>query len=239
MSEAPLDLVPEPEERAVPAYGAPPRPAPRPAPGPPPSPLLPPHTPPPHTPPPARGPARPPRWRRALRYMERCLAFAGAVLIVYHLGFGVSEMTSGSMSPTLLGSVAGCASNDWILYEKLSPGPPPRGRLIVFRSEDGITIVKRVVAFPGERVRVDSFRCLVDDVPLEAPAGVRYYPGGNLRPTPQGNQSFQVEPGTVYVLGDDSSDSWDSRWFGGLGQEQWRGRVVAIVWPPARWRWLW
>lgn len=184
-------------------------------------------------------PARPRWWRRALRTLERYLALAGLLFVIYHAGFGVSEMTSGSMAPTLCGEV-GAPDNDWILYERLSPGPPARGKLVVFQNEDGVIISKRVVAFPGERVRVVDHRCLVDDVPLlGVPEGVRYIAGGNLRPTPRGNNAHLVEPDTVYVLGDDSRDSWDSRWTGGVPRAQWRGRVVAIVWPPARWRWLW
>ena len=30
-----------------------------------------------------------------------------------------------------------------------------------------------------------------------------------------------------------------SRFTGGVPRERWIGRPVAVVWPPARWRWLW
>lgn len=178
-------------------------------------------------------------WRRALRGLERCLAFAGVTLIVYHLGFGVSEVVSPSMSPTLQGDGT---HDDWFLYERISPGPPPRHGVLVFQSEDGIQIAKRVMAFPGETVQIQDGRCLVDGVahPLpEEALGVHYVPAGHLRPGPQGNQTFTVPEDAVFVLGDHSQDSWDSRYFGALPRERWRGRVVAVVWPPSHWSWLW
>lgn len=180
--------------------------------------------------------------RRALRHVERSLAFAGLALIVYHAGFGLSEVVSPSMSPTLCGTAAGAADNDWILWERITDGPPPRGHLVVFQSEDGVLIAKRVVAFPGERVKIDGGRCFVNDVPLELPpgaAGVRYLPAGTMRPTPEGPLEVVVPDDAVWVLGDHSADSWDSRYFGGLARDRWRGRVVGIVWPPRRWRWTW
>ena len=45
----------------------------------------------------------------------------------------------------------------------------------------------------------------------------------------------KVQPGTVFVLGDDRANSIDSRSFGGVPTRDVVGRVVARVWPPQRW----
>jgi len=194
---------------------------------------------------PAPAPRRPSRLRRAARWAERCLAVGGAVLIVYLAGFEASEVVSPSMAPTLQGDGAGRPGNDWILTERISTrfGPPPRFELLAFQSEEGLLVAKRVVAYGGERVRiVDDGALEVDGAVRPLPpdaADVRYLRAGCLRPHDDPEAAHTVAPGTAFVLGDDSQDSWDSRFTRGIPEERWRGRVVAVVWPPSRWTWLW
>jgi signal peptidase I len=183
------------------------------------------------------------RLRRAARFAERCLAVTGALLLVYHAGFDLSEVVSSSMAPTLVGE-ADRADNDWILTERLSTrlGPPPRFHVVVFRGPEGDTIAKRVVGYPGERLRVVDGSLEVDGALQGEGQGappVRYLRAGRLRPREDGPEVHEVGPDAVFVLGDHQADSWDSRFFGDLPRERWRGRVVAVVWPPSRWQWLW
>jgi signal peptidase I len=192
--------------------------------------------------PPVASPVRPSRARAALRVVERALAIAGLVLLVYHGGFDVAEVISGSMGPTLQGTKAGAPTNDWVLYETVTPrvAAPPRGSLVVFRNEDGVEIVKRVAGEAGERLRIIDGQLEVDGRLLPPPApGVHYLRAGRLRATPDGSRTYEVPAGDVFLLGDDSKDSWDGRYFGGVSREQVHGRAVAIVWPPSRWRFLW
>lgn len=182
--------------------------------------------------------------RRVLRFLERGLAAAGLLFIVWHAGFDAAEVVSGSMAPTLVGDGAGNAKNDWIVYETVSTrlDAPARHSLVVFRSEDGVMIVKRVTGLGGDRLRIVDGRLLVDDaIPAGAP-DVRYLRAGNLRPSPEDpahGRDYVVPDEAVFLLGDDSKDSWDSRYFGGVPRERLQGRALAVVWPPARWRWLW
>lgn len=181
--------------------------------------------------------------RRLLRAAERALAVTGALLLLYQACFGTFEMVSPSMSPALHGDGVGRPENDWVLYERVSTrwGPPPRWKLLAFVTDElgATTVTKRVVAYAGERVTIDDGKVVVDGRPLDAPDGVRYVRAGHLRSTPEGPRSYEVPAGTVLVLGDNTQDSWDGRFFGGLAPDRWRGRPVAIVWPPARWRWVW
>lgn len=48
-------------------------------------------------------------------------------------------------------------------------------------------------------------------------------------------RSLQLGPGEVFLLGDNTLDSTDSRFFGPIRMEDLTGRPVAVVWPPAEW----
>jgi signal peptidase I len=170
--------------------------------------------------------------RRLVRLAEHAFAVLGVVLTVYLLGFDLSRMVSGSMSPALRSS--GPNDGDWVLSEKLSYllRVPHRWELVEFRNAEGLQVMKRVVGLPGEEVSLDGQRILVDGEPAERPpslAGLRYYAFGNLsarRPVDCGEG--------YYVLGDDSVDSEDSRYEGPLQPDRITGRPWLIVWPPGR-----
>ncbi len=99
---------------------------------------------------------------------------------------------------------------------------PPRGQVIVFRNplfEKGMHdefIVKRVVAFPGERVVVKDGAVRVYNE--QNPNGIDFdhdYPGGSS-PT-AGNVDTIVDDGHIFVMGDHRQEGYslDSR--NGLG----------------------
>jgi signal peptidase I len=175
--------------------------------------------------------------RRVARFIERTLAVTGALFILYHGFFEVSPIATSSMAPLLVGRDR-VADPDWILVERCFTArraPPRRFELVSFLSEEGDLVSKRVVGFPGETVQVLRDRTLViDGHSVAAPAGVGggrgYLPCGNLRD----GRPFVVPAGEVYVLGDDTDDSYDSRFTRGLPIERIRGRVLARILPLAR-----
>lgn len=193
---------------------------------------------------PRPAPPRSGRARAFLRGLERSLAVSGVLFLIYHGAFDVSEVVSDSMAPTFTGQGAGRPDNDWLLTERVSVrfGAPPRFGVLAFRTRDGVQVAKRVVGYPGEALRVVDGALEVDGARLDAGDGappVHYLRAGHLRSRPDGPARHVVDAESVFVLGDNSQDSWDSRFFGDLPRERWRGRVVAVVWPPSRWRWLW
>ena len=93
--------------------------------------------------------------------------------------------------------------------------------------------MKRVVGLPGETVEIAEGGVLIDGKPLTGPPEVTrqsYVNDGHL---PAG-QALRVAPGHYLVLGDDSQDSYDSRFWGCLLASEIRGLGVAVVWPPSR-----
>jgi signal peptidase I len=178
-------------------------------------------------------------WRRLGRFLERTLALTGAFFIVFHVFFEVSWIATSSMAPLLVGADRG--EPDWILIEKrFTRGRvPPRFECVAFDDEEGTEIVKRVAAFAGERIEVHHDRTLwIDGRLVPVPAGVGegkgYLPAGNL----WDGHPFLVPEGHVYVLGDDTKDSLDSRFTGALPIEHIKGRAIFRILPLSRFRLL-
>ncbi|HBP21742.1 MAG TPA: signal peptidase I [Planctomycetes bacterium] len=190
---------------------------------------------------PAPRRARPSRLRRLARWTERCLAILGVLFGVYHAGFEVTEVVSPSMKPTFSGSGPGEADNDWLLVERISHrfSRPPRWSILQFQTEDGLRVAKRVAGYPGEELTVVARQLRVDGTLLPDAPPVQYLAAGKLRPRRGEQTTYTVEGPGLFVLGDNSLDSWDSRFVGEIKPERWRGRAVAVLWPPSRWSWLW
>jgi signal peptidase I len=84
--------------------------------------------------------------------------------------------------------------------------------------------IKRVVALPGERVEAHGGMNVVDGRALIEP----YLPAGT---TPAAYPAVVVPPETLWVMGDNRSNSADSRIFGPVPQSTVVGRAFARVWP--------
>jgi signal peptidase I len=118
---------------------------------------------------------------------------------------------------------------------------PARGDIVVFRAkgiphlEDGVTYVKRVVGLPGERIRISDGTLYINEsiVELKNNDGViRYanWPGSTYLSS--SNDSVVIPEGDYFLLGDNSSDSLDSRFWGFLPAKSIRGRMWFTYWPP-------
>jgi signal peptidase I len=170
--------------------------------------------------------------RRALRWTEHVLAMVGVCFIISRLCFEFVVMTSGSMSPTLQGTCY--ANGDRLLVEKVSGWfrSPRRWQVHFFYNEDGVAVAKRIIGLPGERVALRKNRIYINGTEIERPSWLqsrKYLDAGNL------SGGREVECGTgYYVLGDDSHDSYDSRFTGPVAPSELRGRAAFVVWPLSR-----
>jgi signal peptidase I len=144
---------------------------------------------------------------------------------------------SGSMLPTL-------QLKDRIIVDKLSYRlhSVHRGDIVVFARpplEDQAysDLVKRVVGLPGESISSKNGKLYINGKLLSQPwlpKGPQSYtttlPGD---PHPQFNLPgpVKIPPGEYYVMGDNRTDSEDSRFFGPIPRSLIVGRAVAVVWP--------
>lgn len=168
--------------------------------------------------------------KRALRYLERLFAIIGLGLVVFHCCLMWHRISSPSMHPTLQGKT--WATGDEVLSERVSywVRNPRRWEVVTFRRDDGTINMKRVIALPGEHLRIlKDGRVLINGQRIKVPpelSHLRYYPIGNLTE----ERTFHCEDG-YYILGDDSRDSDDSRYNGVLGRGQVLGRAWLITGP--------
>ncbi len=107
---------------------------------------------------------------------------------------------------------------------------PQRGDVIVFHPPNALTerYIKRVIGLPGDTIRLTLTNVYVNGVKLNEPY---------IAPTPYGFLENQ-EPETVhlgtdqfFVMGDNRTDSTDSRSFGPITQREIIGKAEFVVWP--------
>jgi len=109
---------------------------------------------------------------------------------------------------------------------------PERGDIVVFEYPNDITkdYIKRVVGLPGETIDIRDGHVYVDGVLLEEPyleGGTTYCGSGRAC----SNGPVFVPEGTVFVLGDNRSNSSDSREWGPLALEHVIGQAWILYFP--------
>jgi signal peptidase I len=144
---------------------------------------------------------------------------------------------SPSMVPTL-------AVGDRIMVNKLSYDlhGVHRGDIVVFKrppleEQDFPDLVKRVIGLPGETISSHDGHVYINGKLLPEPwlpPGEASYTGA--LPDDQHQQfnlpgPVKIPAGEYFVMGDNRTDSEDSRYFGPIPEGLIVGRAVAVVWP--------
>ncbi len=137
---------------------------------------------------------------------------------------------SGSMEPTL-------KINDKVLVNKLSYDfhSVHRGDVIVFKKPaddhtQGIKdLIKRVIGLPGETISSEHGDVYINGVRLNEPWLPKVDRGVTVGITPT-----LIPPGEYYVMGDNRTDSSDSRVIGPISKSLIVGRAFVKVWPLSR-----
>lgn len=115
----------------------------------------------------------------------------------------------------------------WVWYPF---GQPQRGDIVVFRPPNGGSepYVKRIIALPGERVEIRDGAVFINGRRLIEPYLVEptVWRGMTL------NHEYVVEPGHVFVMGDNRNNSSDSRIFGAIPMSSIIGKAWLTYWPP-------
>jgi signal peptidase I len=107
---------------------------------------------------------------------------------------------------------------------------PTRGDIVIFDEPEGKrTFVKRVIATEGQQVDIRDGAVYVDGRRIAEP----YVHGANTE-TGSIEMPFTVPKGYVWLMGDNRTNSTDSRWFGPVPLSTVRGHAFALYWPLSR-----
>ena len=191
-------------------------------------------------------PPLPRNQRPRLRWRAKFLiAFAlvpvviwGALIVLRLLRlFCPYGVPSGSMAPAV-------SPGDHVIMEGLTylVRSPRRGDIVIFNSDDtGLPgprthYIKRVVGMPHDHLVISDGNLFVDDklVSLSNNEGRIIYDVPTNRVWSSLQTDVIVPRGYYYLLGDNSTNSYDSRYYGSIPRKDILGRIVFCYWPASR-----
>ncbi len=160
-------------------------------------------------------------------YAESLLIAFVLAMIIRTFVVQAFKIPTGSMNPTLI-------ENDRILVNKFIYRfrEPERGDVIVFKypEKPRLAFIKRLIAFGGEKLELKDGRILINSEQISNPliSLFFYY---NRGPYGEIGQEISVPGKDFYVLGDNSANSRDSRYWGFVPHKNLIGRAILIYWP--------
>lgn len=117
-------------------------------------------------------------------------------------------------------------------YRLPALGKPQRGDVIVFiyPEDPKRDFIKRLIAFEGEKVAIKNGAVYINSRPINDPVfnNICYYNRGEYGDE---DTDIVVPPNSYYVLGDNSSSSRDSRYWGFVPENNLIGKAFLIYWP--------
>ncbi len=165
--------------------------------------------------------------RRTVRLTLEVLVFIALASVLF---LRIPQVEGRSMLPTI-------EDGNHVLINTLTYGlrlgpltldarTPERGDIVAFvrgEGDDRKVFLKRVIGLPGERVGFSHGKVLINGVPLAETYRV-LVDRATMQPV-------VVPSGSVFVLGDNRSESDDSRTFGSVALSTLIGKARFIIWP--------
>lgn len=162
------------------------------------------------------------------------IVVAGIIFVaIYAFLFQPHEVIGDSMFPNF-------KNNEFVITDKVSYRlrDPERGEVIVFKSpsDEEKDYIKRIIAQPSEKIKIEKGKIFINGEELDE-AGylavdTRTFPGVFA----QEGKELQVPQGSYFVVGDNRSNSSDSRDFGFVKKGSIIGRSFLVYWPPGEFR---
>jgi signal peptidase I len=162
-------------------------------------------------------------WAKAL------LIAAGLVVLIRWFIFAPFIVDGPSMEPNF-------HTSERLIVNKIiyTIRHPERGEVIVFHAPAGIDYIKRVIALPGEKVKVENNKVYVNGEELKEPylqEIIDEWAKNGKQYNSPGLTETVVPEGAVFVMGDNRTNSSDSRMIGSIPYDKIVGRADVRFWP--------
>jgi signal peptidase I len=154
---------------------------------------------------------------------ELVITILPALLVALFINVFVAEAALVEYGPSMQPNLY---RGDRVIAEKVSYRfhLPHRGDVVIAdRPGNEVSLIKRVVALPGETVEVRGGHTFINGEQIEEP-WVTHFGGPNYPPT-------VVPPDHVFILGDNRGSSRDSRAIGPVPMDTIKGHVWLVYWP--------
>ena len=163
--------------------------------------------------------------------IESIISALAICIVLYLFVITPQEVIGESMLPTF-------ENGEYLIANKIDYrfSPPERGDVIIFKRSEQQDYIKRIVGLPGEEVSLVNGRILVNGEPVTESS----YLGPNT--ITNGNNALKegskyiIPEDEYFVLGDNRSNSTDSRYFGSISFDTIKGKVWFVYFPFSNFR---
>ncbi len=168
----------------------------------------------------------PPTWWMILRELTETIVLSLIIFLLMRQVVQNYRIESHSMEPNFI-------EGQFILVNKLAYtlGEPSRGDVLVFHNptNNEEDYIKRLIALPGDTLEIKDEAVYVNGEALDEP-----FIANKIRPD-RVHPLVEIQPGNVFVMGDNRPNSQDSRVFGQITQDLVVGKAWLRVWPMDVW----
>ncbi len=167
-----------------------------------------------------------------LDFIETVIVSLAIFFVIYIFIAQPHQVNGHSMDPNM-------QTGEYLLTEKVSYRftQIKRGDIIVFKAPatacigSGCDYIKRVIALPGETVKIKNGQFYINDQPLDESkyltAGLATNPGAYTAD----EREIPLAENQYFVSGDNRANSSDSRYWGPISKEAVIGKAFFSYWP--------
>lgn len=167
------------------------------------------------------------RQQALLREITTTLLITLVLFISLHYSAQAVPLDGPSMQP-------GLHTDERVLVNSLAYTfhGPQRGDVVVFHPPTALNerYIKRVIGLPGDTITLTLDHVIVNGVTLDEPYITPAPPGETENQEPQ---TIKLSASQYFVMGDNRTNSQDSRFFGPITQREIIGEAEFVVWPIA------